>query len=264
MNMISIRSASFSYGPKIVWQDINLDVEKGETLCLLGPNGCGKTTLLNCIHGNLPLRSGSIKIDGQDIQAMTATEIARKMGYVFQEHSAPFPYNSLEVVRMGRAPHLGLCQAPSRRDTELAGNIMREMGIGHLAAQRYTNISGGERQLVLIARTLCQEPEIILFDEPTSHLDFKNQALVLQTMSKLAGKGLTIIMTSHFPNYAWLLSGRVVMMGHNGFVAVGPAEEVMTEENLSETYGMRVKVYKGVNGDSTMSFCTPEYNLGGL
>jgi len=162
---------------------------------------------------------------------------------------------------MGRAPHLGLFQAPSRQDTELARSVMEEIGIGHLAAQRYTNISGGERQLVLIARTLCQEPEIILFDEPTSHLDFKNQAIVLQTMSRLASKGLTIIMTSHFPNYAWLLSSRVAMMGNNGFVAVGPAEEVMTEQNLTVTYGMKVKVYKGVNGNSTINFCTPEYNL---
>lgn len=199
---ISIRSASFSYGQKAIWQDINLDVEKGETLCLLGPNGCGKTTLLNCIHGNLSLRSGSIKIDGRDVKSMTVTEVAKKMGYVFQEHSAPFPYTSLEVVRMGRAPHLGLIQAPSRQDTELARSIMEEMGKSHLASQRYTNISGGERQLVLIARTLCQEPEIILFDEPTSHLDYKNQALVLQTMSRLANKGLTIIMTSHFPNFS--------------------------------------------------------------
>lgn len=258
---ISIRSASFSYGQKVVWQDINLEVEKGETLCLLGPNGCGKTTLLNCIHGNLPLGSGNIQIDGRDIKAMTVTEVAKKVGYVFQEHNAPFPYNSLEVVRMGRAPHLGLFQTPSRQDTELARSIMAEMGIGHLAAQRYTNISGGERQLVLIARTLCQEPEIILFDEPTSHLDFKNQALVLQTMSKLAGKGLTIIMTSHFPNHAWLLSSRVAMMSNNGFVAIGPAEAVMTEQNLSETYGAKVKVYKGVNGDSTINFCTPELNF---
>ncbi|HHY37853.1 MAG TPA: ABC transporter ATP-binding protein [Clostridia bacterium] len=256
---VSIRSASFAYGDKEVWRDINLDVEKGETVCLLGPNGCGKTTLLNCIHGDLALKSGTIRIDGRDISAMSVREVARKIGYVFQEHNAPFPYSSLEVVRMGRAPYLGLFQAPSRYDTELARNIMEEMGIGYLADKRYTNISGGERQLVLIARTLCQEPEIILFDEPTSHLDFKNQALVLETISNLASKGLTIIMTSHFPNHAWLLNSRVAMMNHNGFITVGPAEEVMTEQNLSEVYGLRVKVYKAMDGNRTINFCTPEY-----
>ncbi|MGI6434387.1 MAG: ABC transporter ATP-binding protein [Syntrophomonadaceae bacterium] len=258
---LSIRSASFSYGEKEVWRDINLDVKKGETICLLGPNGCGKTTLLNCIHGDLALKSGNIHINGRDVRTLSVTEVAKSMGYVFQEHSAPFPYSSLEVVRMGRAPHLGLFQAPSQQDTEMARSIMEEMGIGHLAAQRYTNISGGERQLVLIARTLCQEPEMILFDEPTSHLDFKNQALVLHTMNKLNSRGLTIILTSHFPNHAWLLSSRVAMMGHNGFVAVGPVEEVMTEANLSDTYGIRVKVYLGVSGTSSVNFCTPEFSV---
>ncbi len=256
---VSIRSAAFSYGDKEVWRDISLDVEHGETICLLGPNGCGKTTLLNCIHGDLSVKAGKICIDGRDIKTMNVTEIARKMGYVFQEHSAPFPYSSLEVVRMGRAPHLGLFQAPTREDTEQALAIMTEMGIRHLAGKRYTNISGGERQLVLIARTLCQDPEIILFDEPTSHLDFKNQALVLQTINFLADRGLTIIMTSHFPNHAWLLSSRVAMMNNNGFVAIGPAEEVMTEENLSDTYGLNVKVYRATDGKANISFCSPEF-----
>ena len=255
---VLIRSAGFSYGNKVVWRDINLRVKQGETICLLGPNGCGKTTLLNCIHGDLTPQSGEIQIDGRDVQKMTIIERARNMGYVFQEHSAQFPYSSLEVVRMGRSPHLGIFQVPSEQDTELAGDIMEEMGIGHLADKRYTMLSGGERQLVLIARTLCQEPEMILFDEPTSHLDFKNQTLILRTISRLAGRGLTIIMTSHFPNHAWLLSSRVAMMGQNGIIAEGPAERVMTEENLSETYGLRVKVFQVVNGDTTINFCTPE------
>ncbi len=255
---VLIRSAGFSYGNKVVWRDINLRVKQGETICLLGPNGCGKTTLLNCIHGDLTPQSGEIQIDGRDVQKMTIIERARNMGYVFQEHSAPFPYSSLEVVRMGRSPHLGIFQVPSEQDTELAGDIMEEMGIGHLADKRYTMLSGGERQLVLIARTLCQEPEMILFDEPTSHLDFKNQTLILRTISRLAGRGLTIIMTSHFPNHAWLLSSRVAMMGQNGIIAEGPAERVMTEENLSETYGLRVKVFQVVDGDTTINFCTPE------
>lgn len=258
---LSIRSACFSYGEKEVWRDINMEVVKGDNICLLGPNGCGKTTLLNCIHGDLGLNSGQIELDGQDVRMMTVTQIAKHMGYVFQEHSPPFPYTSLEVVRMGRSPHLGIFQVPSAQDTRLAMDIMDEMGIAHLANQRYTNLSGGERQLVLIARTLCQQPEIILFDEPTSHLDFRNQALVLRTINNLLGKGLTIIMTSHFPNHAWLLSSKVAMMGKNGFVALGPSDEVMTEGNLSETYGIKVKVYQGLSGDSTINFCSPDYGF---
>ena len=256
---VQIKAAGFSYGYKQVWQGINLGVEDGETICLLGPNGCGKTTLLNCIHGDLPLQQGEIAIDGQAVKAMTVTETARRIGYVFQEHSAPFPYNSLEVVRMGRAPHLGLFQSPSRADAVLARRIMTEMRIDHLCNKRYTEISGGERQLVLIARTLCQEPEIILFDEPTSHLDFRNQALVLDTIRRLSQKGLTIIMTSHFPNHAWQLSSRVAMMSNGGFVAVGPVEEVMTESNLSETYGLKVRVHQALDGNRAIKFCTPEF-----
>jgi len=258
---ISISSASFSYGEKAIWEDISLDIGKGEVLSILGPNGCGKTTLLNCIHGDLILESGEINIDGKEIQEMSSRQVAQKMGYVFQEHSAPFPYTSLEIVRMGRAAYRGLFQSPTGKDTEIALNIMKEMGIEHLATKRYTKISGGERQLILIARTLCQDPDIILFDEPTSHLDFKNQALVLETINKLVNSGLTIIMTSHFPNHAWFLTSRVAMMGYNGFVAVGPAEEVMIEENLSEVYDVNVKVYKGKAGSSEMNFCTPEYSF---
>lgn len=258
---LSVRSASFRFGDKEVWRNIDLEVEKGDSICLLGPNGCGKTTLLNCIHGDLRLRSGEIKVMGQDVYSMSVTEIAQKMGYVFQEHSAPFPYTSLEVVRMGRSPHLGLFQMPSSQDTERARDIMATMGISYLESKRYTNISGGERQLVLIARTLCQEPDIILFDEPTSHLDFRNQALVLQTISRLSNRGLTIIMTSHFPNHAWVLDSKVAMMSQEGLLAVGPAEEVMTEANLSVTYGIDVKVYKGVSGDKTINFCAPDFEL---
>lgn len=258
---LSVRSASFSFGDKEVWRNINLEVEKGESICLLGPNGCGKTTLLNCIHGDLRLNSGEVQVAGRDVTTMSVTDIALKMGYVFQEHSAPFPYTSLEVVRMGRSPHLGLFQMPSSQDTELARDIMASMGISYLESKRYTNISGGERQLVLIARTLCQEPDIILFDEPTSHLDFRNQALVLQTISRLSKRGLTIVMTSHFPNHAWVLNSHVAMMGQDGMLAVGTAEEVMTAANLSATYGIEVNVYQGVSGDRTINFCAPEYEL---
>jgi iron complex transport system ATP-binding protein len=131
---------------------------------------------------------------------------------------------------MGRTPYLGVFETPSRRDTELAYSIMEDLGIAHLAEKSYTHISGGERQLVLIARTLCQEPEIILFDEPTSHLDFKNQAIVLRTIKQLSEKGMTIVMTSHFPNHVWKIGTHVAMLGFKGMVVQGLVNEVMTEE----------------------------------
>ncbi len=198
-------------------------------------------------------------IDGEDIHSLGVTRISRKIGYVFQEHSAPFSYPALEVVRMGRAPHLGLFESPSPRDTEIAEQIMKTLGISHLRDKRYTEISGGERQLVLIARTLCQEPEIILLDEPTSHLDFRNQALVLDRVKQLSQQGMTILMTTHFPNHAWLFSSRVAMMNHGRFVAVGPPDETMSEANLSDTYGIEVRIFTaaGKNGDRQVKVCVP-------
>lgn len=257
---LSIRNASFGYNEKeTVWENINLDVEEGECLCLLGPNGCGKTTLFNCITGNLPLKAGSIYVNGKDIRDFSVTELAKTVGIVFQEHTAPFPYTSLEVVRMGRTPHLGIFESPSQKDTELAYRIMEDLGIAHLAAKSYTHISGGERQLVLIARTLCQEPQIVLFDEPTSHLDFKNQALVLSTIKKLSARGMTIIMTSHFPNHVWKVGTKVALLGYRGMVAQGPVEQVMTEANLTKAYGVKIKIHQAGTGAGAIRFCEPDF-----
>ncbi|NLP36275.1 MAG: ABC transporter ATP-binding protein [Firmicutes bacterium] len=257
---LSIKDACFSYNDKEpVWENINLAVEEGECLCLLGPNGCGKTTLFNCITGNLPLKSGSIYVNQKNIHDFSVIELAKTIGIVFQEHTAPFPYTSLEVVRMGRTPHLGLLETPSKEDTELAYRIMEDLGIAHLAGKSYTHISGGERQLVLIARTLCQEPEIILFDEPTSHLDFKNQALVLRTIKKLSERGMTIVMTSHFPNHVWKVGTKVAMLGYQGMVAQGPVEQVMTEENLTRAYGINIKIHEASSGTGAIHFCEPDF-----
>jgi len=255
---LSIRNASFGYTEKeTVWENINIDVEEGECLCLLGPNGCGKTTLFNCINNNYQLRTGEIIVNGKNVKDYVPVDLARTMGIVFQEHSAPFPYTSLEVVRMGRAPHLGLFSTPDRKDTEMAYSIMEELGIAHLAGKRYTQISGGERQLVLIARTLCQEPQMILFDEPTSHLDFKNQTMVLKTVRKLSQRGMTIVMTSHSPNHVFKMNSKVVMLGYHGMVAQGSIEEVMTEENLRKTYGVDIKIYDAESGGYETRFCDP-------
>lgn len=256
---LSIQNASFGYdSQETVWKDINLDVMEGECLCILGANGCGKTTLFNCINNNYPLKTGKILLNGKDVRSYNVTNLAKTLGIVFQEHSAPFPYKALEVVRMGRTPYLKMFATPDRKDTELAYHIMEELGIAHLAGKSYTQISGGERQLVLIARTLCQEPEMILFDEPTSHLDFKNQAMVLRTVKKLSARGMTIIMTSHFPNHVWKVGTNVAMMNHSGIVAQGAVEQVMTEENLTKTYGVDVKIYDAVSGTKKTKFCDPD------
>ena len=257
---LSVTDAGFSYDSGApVWEHLSLQVEEGECLCLLGPNGCGKTTLFRCLSGSLPLERGEVLVNGKNLRDYHVTELAKVLGIVFQEHSAPFPYSSLEVVRMGRAPHLGFLGKPAKQDTELAYSIMEELGIAHLAGKSYTQISGGERQLVLIARTLCQEPEIILFDEPTSHLDFKNQALVLQIIKRLSQKGMTILLTSHYPNHVWKIGTTAALLGIGGMVAQGPVDAVMTEQNLSEAYGVPVTIYDAESGGRKTRFCDPNF-----
>jgi ABC-type cobalamin/Fe3+-siderophores transport system ATPase subunit len=240
-----------------VWKDISFTVNKGECLCLLGPNGCGKTTLLNCINGSFDLKEGRVQINERDVRDYSISDLSKTLGMVFQDHYSPFPYESIEVVRMGRTPHLGYFAKPSSQDTKLAYAMMEELGIAHLAHKSYTHISGGERQLVLIAQTLCQEPEIILFDEPTSHLDFKNQAMVLKTLKNLSDNGMTIVMTSHFPNHAWKVGTHVAMMGSGGIIAKGKVDDVMTEANLTRTYGVDIKIFDAQSGEFKTRFCDP-------
>lgn len=256
---IRLENTAFSYGEKEVFLGICLDVHKGEMLSILGSNGCGKTTLLRCIQGELRLKQGRIFLEGKNLSSMTPVERARKIGMVFQEHSALFPYPVLEVVRMGRAPHLGFFARPGARDTDISEHALERVGIAHLKDKAYTQISGGERQLVLIARTLAQEPEVMLLDEPTSHLDFKNQVLVLKIMERLSNQGLSIIMTSHYPNHAFLFSSRIALMANGRFHAVGDPEEVINPENLGAIYGMEVRILTAVDpGDGdTVRFCVP-------
>jgi len=262
--VIDISSASFAYGKQEVWHDISFSVEKGELLCLLGANGCGKTTLLNCIHGDQHLKKGRILLNGESLKKMPITKIAKQIGVVFQEHTTPFPYSVLDVVLMGRGPHLGMFESPSKKDRAIALKSLENMGVSTLKDKRYTEISGGERQLVLIARTLTQEPQIILLDEPTSFLDFKNQALVLEMIQKLTTQGLTIIMTSHFPNHALICADRVALMNNGTMVGVGDTKEIMTEENLEKTYGIGVKILSVDNGaeGKPIQFCMPCINKG--
>ena len=188
---------------------------------------------------------------------MTPVDIASANGFVFQEHSAPFPFKVLEVVRMGRAPHLGMFSHPGLRDNLLAEQALDMVGMLHLKDKPYTQISGGERQLVLIARTLAQETKVVLLDEPTSHLDFKNQNLVLNMVNMMAENGLTVIMTSHLPNHALQYSSKVVLMNGGKFLAIGNPDEVMTEKSLRNTYDINVKIFATNNpeDDNTYKYC---------
>jgi iron complex transport system ATP-binding protein len=240
---IELRDGAFSFGEEAIFSGLNLDVAAGEVFCILGPNGCGKTTILRCLSGALVLKRGEIRLCGKDLSSYSATERAKHIGFVFQEHAAVFPYSVLDVVTMGRTPYLGLFSSPSEKDRELAELALSRVDMLRIKDKPYTEISGGQRQLILIARTLVQEPDVILLDEPTSHLDFKNQALCLEMVSKLAKEGISMVMTTHNPNQVLLFADRVAMMSGGAFIATGDAREAITEESLEATYGIEVRVF---------------------
>jgi len=259
-----MRDGAFAYGEHAILSGLNLDIASGEVLSILGPNGCGKTTLLRCLSGALKLKEGTVWLNGRDIANLDVIELARNIGFLFQQHTAPFPFSVLEVVSMGRTPYLGRFASPSASDIALAETALTKVGMLHLKNQPYTELSGGEIQLVLIARILTQEPKVILLDEPTSHLDFKNQALCLRMINQLAEQGISMIMTTHNPNHALLFPNTVAMMNGGGFIATGRADEVITEETLKATYGIDVKVYSvpGPNGSETLKLVSPWFKQG--
>ncbi|MGH8228732.1 MAG: ABC transporter ATP-binding protein [Steroidobacteraceae bacterium] len=256
--LIEVRAAAFRFGEHTVFSAVDLDVFRGEVLTILGPNGCGKSTLLRCIGGALPLARGTVRIDDVDVSSLDAGARALKIGFLFQRHLPSFPFPVLDVVTMGRAPHLGLFGVPSLKDAELAEEALAKVGMHHLKDRPYTELSGGEMQLVLLARTLVQRPDVILLDEPTSHMDFRNQTVSLKTIGALAAEGVTMVMTTHDPNHAFLLPGRVLMMKPGGAILTGLASEIVTDSTLTATYGIDITVFSVPRRHSSgeLRFCS--------
>lgn len=239
---LALEHGSFSYD-RPIFSDLSLSLECGRVDALLGPNGCGKTTLLRCLGGALTLREGRVILEGRELSRYGEAERARRIAFVFQEHHTVFPYSVLEAVRMGRTPHLGFLASPGPHDTAIAERALETVGCSHLRSARYTEISGGERQLVLIARALAQEPTILLLDEPTSHLDFGNQMLLLMVVERLAREqGLAVLMSTHHPDHALLVAHHVYLMKGGGILAQGAPCDVVTAQHLRALYGIEVSV----------------------
>lgn len=241
--ILEIKHAGFSYNQKEdIFNDVNLSLESGDVLCILGPNGTGKSTLIKCMNGLLKLNSGNILINNQNIHSLNKNDLAKIIGYIPQSHNSTFAFSVFDVVLMGRAPHLSLTSVPGDKDYKIAEKALKSLGISHLTDKTYTEISGGERQMVLIARVLAQQPQILLLDEPTSHLDFGNQIRTLDVINKLAENGLSVIMTSHFPDHAFLSSNKVAIMNGGTIMEIGTPESVITEENMRRAYNIDVKI----------------------
>jgi len=253
---LEARDLSIGYGGHAIGVNLSLSIEPGKIVCLLGPNGCGKTTLFKTLLGLLPAITGSILIDGQPMSRLNRTEIARSLAYVPQAHVPPFPYRVSEVVEMGRTARRGAFAAPGSSDRKAAYEALRRLGITDLADSDYSRLSGGQRQLVMIARALAQGASILIMDEPTASLDFGNQARVLSHIHRLVEAGEhSVVLSTHDPDQAFALNAHVVLMQSGQIVTAGDPNNVLTPENLGEVYGVRVQVERTESGHRV---CLPE------
>ena len=248
--VIEVKNISFSYSKDspLIFENISFSVEKGDILCVLGPNGTGKTTLIKTLNKIHEINDGEILIDGKNIKKLSYSDISKYIGYIPQGHVPSFPFTVFDVVLMGRSPYISLTSSPKLRDKKIASDALKTLGIYHMKDKEYTNLSGGERQLVFLARVLAQEPDVLILDEPTNHLDFGNQIRLLQILEQLSNLGLAIIMSSHYPDHAFLSANKVAIMKDKTFLGFGSPEEVLTESNLKETYGIDVELIELDNG----------------
>ncbi len=243
---LEARNVGYAYTPNVpVLRDISFKLEPGKILYVLGRNGSGKTTLLSCLAGILKPARGQVLLGGVDIHKYSPGERARRVGLIPQMHVPAFAYTVREMVLMGRAPHLGLFGSPSRADYQVAEQALDSVGLTPLRDRPYTELSGGERQLVMIARGLAQRCQILLMDEPDAHLDPNNQHRVMEIVAQLAGQGLSFVVSSHAPNNALIYADRVLLLKEGRTTALGTAEETLTEPLLSTTYGMGTEVIYG-------------------
>ncbi|MBW6464802.1 MAG: ABC transporter ATP-binding protein [Bacillota bacterium] len=243
VDRVIVENVSFSYDEgKSALHDISFKVSPGEIFALFGPNSSGKTTLLRCISGLLKPSAGKIYIDGLSLTGMAMAERARRVAVVHQIHQSTFPYNVETMVLMGRTPHLGFLGTPDPEALAVARKAIADMGITHLAHRHINRLSGGERQLVLIARSLAQETGLLLLDEPTTYLDFRNQNQVLQQVRGLVEKrDLAVIITLHDPNLVIQHAHRVLLMQEGQVVGIGSPRDQLRRETLEKIYHLPVE-----------------------
>lgn len=241
---LEIRDLSFSYGAHQVLHDVSFELRQGEFLSVLGPNGVGKSTLFRCILGLLPQYSGLILSNGEDLRRMPRREMARRIAYIPQINRPTFGYTVLDTVLMGTTRQVSVFSQPGREQVRIARSALERVGAAHLAEREFTYLSGGEQQLVLVARAIAQQAEILIMDEPTSALDYGNQLRILKLVKELASEGYGVLLSTHNPQHALSYATRMLALADGRIAALGTADEVLTPELVHQLYHVDVAFAK--------------------
>lgn len=252
---LEVSNLSFSYGQRLVLDNISFRAENNQLLSILGPNGVGKSTLFRCMLGLIKDYKGKILLDGKDIKKLSINETAKTIAYIPQSHYPSFNYSVFDMVLMGTTVQVSSVSSPGKKQVELVEKTLDKVGIYHLKDRGYTQISGGERQLVLLARALVQEAKILILDEPTSNLDFGNQVKVMTQIKKLAKEGYTIIQSTHNPDQTFLFSDSTLAMRDGKVLKWGKPNEVFSNELIGKLYGVDVEI-KSLYDDK-VRICVP-------
>lgn len=256
---VDISNLSFSYGPREILHDISISIPDGTLVNVLGPNGAGKSTLFRCILGLNPHYSGKILVNGKDLRELSLRARAKEVSYIPQSHASVYDYEVLDVVLMSTTSELGVLQSPGPEQKERAWEALARLGIEHLAHRTYTQISGGEQQLALVARAIAQDAKTIIMDEPTSALDYGNTIRVLSAVRSLARGGMSIIQSTHQPDQAFLYSDKTLVLNNKGILAFGDPHDVITADLISEIYGIEVEINSLY--DDRVRVCVPKSEI---
>lgn len=260
MTTLEVRDGYFTYpgASEPVLAGINLQLRGGELLAILGPNGAGKTTLMRTMIGLQSWDRGATYVDGTDIASLSSRELGRSIAYVPQaRHAGALSLSGVEMVQVGRASHLGLFAQPGPKEYDLAYRTLERIGAAHLADISCAHMSGGQFQLILIARALVAEPKIMVLDEPETGLDFRNQLVVLELVRELAESGLIVVMNTHYPSHALRIAHQTMLISAASPVRCGPTAQVMTEENLSELFGVTIRISQVRSEDTDIPVVVP-------
>ncbi|MBP2134042.1 iron complex transport system ATP-binding protein [Methanomicrobium sp. W14] len=256
---LEVKDLTFSYRKKSrkVLSDVSFSAKEGDLLAVLGPNGVGKSTMFRCILGFLKDYSGSVYLDDADIKTLDHRQIAKKVAYIPQSTYPVFNFTVLDVVLMGLTNQISIISEPKQEHIDKACEAMKSLGIAHLKNAGYGEISGGERQLALIARALVQNAKILIMDEPTANLDYGNQSRVMKRIVGLAGGGYIVILSTHNPDHAFLYANRVLMIYDGKVIADGRPEDVMTAGLIKKVYGVEVNIEDYENTMRHHKICIP-------